>query len=108
MDSLSELKEIAPEFYPQKTRYKETGTIYRVQILALLKNSIMPEILKEIYNIEEAVNEEVYNNWRKYTIGKFTSKKDAKEIQEEMIDKGIIDAFIVVYKKGERVIYNGQ
>ncbi len=108
LDSLSELKEIAPEFYPQKTRYKETGTIYRVQILALLKNSIMPEILKEIYNIEEAVNEEVYNNWRKYTIGKFTSKKDAKKIQEEMIDKGIIDAFIVVYKKGERVIYNGQ
>lgn len=108
LDSLSELKEIAPEFYPQKTKFIETGTIYRVQILALLKNTIMPEILKEIYSIDEEVNEEVYNNWRKYTVGKFTSRKNAKKIQEEMINKGIIDAFIVVYKKGERIFYNGQ
>ena len=68
----------------------------------------MPEILKDIYNIDEEVNEEVYNNWRKYTVGKFTSRKNAKKIQEEMINIGIIDAFIVVYKKGERIFYNGQ
>jgi len=108
LDSLSELKEVAPEFYPQKTRFKETGTIYRVQILALKQSMVMTETLKIIYNIDEEINEEVYYNWRKYTIGKFTSKNDAKKIQQEMIDKGIIDAFIVIYKNGERIIYNGQ
>jgi len=107
MDSLSELKELAPDFYPLKTKYKENGSMYRIQILALMNRSTTTEVLKEIYNIDREINEEVYNNWRKYTVGNFKSINEARILCQEMIDKGISDAFIVIYKNGERIIFNG-
>lgn len=104
LNSLSDLKELPPSPFPEKeTAYKENGTVYRVQIMALLHNRVTPEALKDIYNIEEEVREEVYDNWRKYTVGEFTSISAAKNMQQKMIDKGITDAFIAIYKDGKRV-----
>jgi len=108
LNDLSELKDVAPDAYPFKTKYKEDGPCYRVQILALMKKSISPAAIKDIYNIEEGVQEEVYHNWRKYTVGKCTSKEEAKMLRQKMVDKGIIDAFIVIYLNGERVTFNGH
>jgi len=108
LNDLSDLKDVAPDAYPFKTKYKENGPCYRVQILALMKKSITPAAIKEIYNIEEEVNEEVYHNWRKYTVGKCTSKEKAKILRQKLADKGIIDAFIVIYMNGERVTFNGH
>ena len=108
LNDLSDLKDVAPDAYPFKTKYKENGPCYRVQILALMKKSITPAAIKEIYNIEEEVNEEVYHNWRKYTVGKCTSKEKAKILRQKLADKGIIDAFIVIYLNGERVTFNGH
>jgi opacity protein-like surface antigen len=104
LNELSELKELAPEAYPYKTKFKEEGPCYRVQILALMKSSVETEALKDIYKIEEDVNEEVFYNWRKYTVGKCTSIGEAKLLLTKMKDKGISDAFIVIYKNGERVL----
>lgn len=103
----SELKELAPDAYPFKTSYKESGTCYRVQILALKQGSVSADVLKEIYQLEEDVNEEVYPNWRKYTVGKCTTKQAAKELHKKLVDMGIIDAFVVIYQNGERITYNG-
>lgn len=107
LNDLSELKVLSPDAYPFKTSYKENGTCYRVQILALKNGSVSPGILKDIYQIEEEVNEEVYPNWRKYTVGKCTSKEEAKKLREKLVDKGVIDAFVVIYQNGERITYNG-
>jgi len=108
LNRLSELKELAPEAYPYNTKFKENGTCYRVQMLALMKNEIDPQTLKEIYSIQDVVNEEVYHNWRKYTIGKCKTREEAVKIREEIVSRGVADAFIVVYKNGERVMYNGN
>ncbi len=108
LNRLSELKELAPDAYPYKTRYKENGTCYRVQMLALMKSEINPQTLKEIYAIQDVVNEEVSHNWRKYTIGKCKTKEEAIKIRKEIVARGVADAFIVVYKNGERVTYNGH
>ncbi|MEZ5198699.1 MAG: SPOR domain-containing protein [Bacteroidales bacterium] len=107
LNDLSELKQLALDAYPFKTSYKESGTCYRVQILAMKQGRVSPEVLKEIYAIEEEVNEEVYPNWHKYTVGKCTSKEEAKKLREKLVEKGIIDAFVVIYQNGERITYNG-
>lgn len=104
LNSLSELKEITPSPFPQKdTEYKESGTRYRVQILALLHNKVEPDVLKGIYKIDENVREEVYGQWRKYTVGEFSSVTEAKAMQQKMIGKGITDAFIAIYENGKRI-----
>lgn len=106
LNSLSELKEI-PDLTMDEppldnTIYEENGSYFRVQIMALQKNRIDPEDLARIYGIEEEISEEVYDDWRKYTIGAFKSITDAKAMKQKMIDKGIHDAFIIAYINGER------
>jgi opacity protein-like surface antigen len=108
MNQLSELKEIEAPAHPIKTVYKEGGYCYRVQILAILNKSVDPESLREMHKIEEEVNEEVYHNWRKYTVGKCASIGEAKLLLNKIKDKGITDAFIVIYKNGERVLSTNQ
>lgn len=103
LNSLSELKEIAPETLPGgSTKYEENGTCYRVQILALMHKRVAPAVLQDMYQIEEEVNEETYHNWRKYTVGSCRSKSKALSLRLELIEKGIEGAFIVAYKNGER------
>ncbi|MCD4736135.1 MAG: outer membrane beta-barrel protein [Bacteroidales bacterium] len=107
LNSLSELQEITPTPFPEDdTKYEETGTVYRVQILALLHNKVTIEALKDIYGITEEVSEEIYGKWRKYIVGEFTSITEANQMQQKMIAKGITDAFIVIYKNGERISVN--
>jgi hypothetical protein len=103
LNTLSELKEIAPETLPGgSTKYAENGVCYRVQILALKQKRVSPAVLQDMYQIEEEINEETYHNWRKYTVGKCRSKSKALQLRLELIEKGIDGAFIVAYKNGER------
>jgi hypothetical protein len=104
LNTLSELKEIAPETLPggKTTKYDENGECYRVQILALMHKRVAPSVLQDMYQIEEEVNEEVYHNWRKYTVGSCKTKSKALKLRLELIEKGVEGAFIVAYKNGER------
>ena len=103
LNSLSELKEVAPDALPGvKTKYEENGECWRVQILALMHKRVSPSVLQDMYQIEEEVNEEVYHNWRKYTVGACKSKARALKLRQDLIDKGIEGAFIVEYTNGER------
>jgi hypothetical protein len=102
LNALSELKEIAAVQQPIRTVYKEDGLCYRVQIMAMLNKRVDPESLREMHKIEEEVNEEVYNNWHKYTVGKCTSIGESKLLLNKMKEKGLSDSFIVLYKNGER------
>lgn len=103
LNSMSELKEVAPETLPGgTTKYKENGTCYRVQILALRQKRVAPAVLQDMYQIEDEVNEETYHNWKKYTVGSCRSKEKALKLRLELIEKGIDGAFIVAYKNGER------
>ncbi len=104
LNSLSELKDIIPSPFPQQnTEYTELGTIFRVQILALPYHRVESNTLNNIYGIEEKINEEIYGRWRKYTIGDFSSLEEADAFKLKMANKGISDAFVVIYKDGQRI-----
>jgi hypothetical protein len=103
LDKLSELKQMTPDEQTENTEFKEKGRYYRIQILALKYNRISPETLKEVLNIDEDITEEKSHSWRKYTIGRFSSLEDAKILKQKMIDKGIADAFVVIYNNGRRI-----
>lgn len=107
MNSLSELKDIIPSPFPQQnTQYTEAGTIFRVQILALLYHRVEAKTLNDIYRIEEQINEEIYGRWRKYTLGDFSSLEEADAFKQKMVNKGITDAFVVIYQNGQRITMN--
>jgi len=104
LNSLSDIKELpVAGQQPVFTRYSETGRVYRVQVLALLHHRIEPAKLKEIYHIDEEIREESYDRWRKYTSPACSTLEEAQALQKKMIDKGITDAFVVIYENGERI-----
>ena len=107
LNTLSELREVAPETLPggsqpPQPKYQETGTCYRIQIFALQEKQVVPSVIKEMYQIEQTVNEEVYHNFRKYTVGDCLSKQEALNLRLELISKGLDGCFLVAYKNGER------
>ncbi|RLD60394.1 MAG: hypothetical protein DRJ05_04720 [Bacteroidetes bacterium] len=107
LNGLSDLKEIDPNNYPgPNTSINESGKLYKVQILAILNNSADVKTLEDIYNLGQEVNEEVFQNWRKYTVGHFTSFEEANELKNTLVEKGLTDAFVVIYQNGIRISNN--
>ncbi|MEZ5082133.1 MAG: outer membrane beta-barrel protein [Bacteroidales bacterium] len=107
LNTLSELRDIVPEALPggsqpAKPKYQETGLCYRVQIFALQEKQVVPSVIKEMYQIEQTVNEEVFHNFSKYTVGDCLSKQEALNLRLELISKGLDGCFLVAYKNGER------
>ena len=106
VDKYSEMKELGRGTQiEENTVFDETGRFYRVQVLALKYNKISPEALQDVLSINEEITEEAYRQWRKYTVGKFTSLKDAKILKQKMVNKGITDAFVVIYNNGHRITW---
>jgi len=107
-DRLSHIKElitVSPEHYPlpvDPAVRKRVLPCYRVQILALRESVASPYSLKQTYNIDDVVNEEVYYNWRKYTVGECLTRQAALQLTNDLKSKGIDGAFPVLYKDGER------
>ncbi len=89
----------------ENTVFDEAGRFYRVQVLALKYNKISPVALQGALNINEEITEEASRQWRKYTVGKFTSLEDAKILKQKMVNKGITDAFVVIYNNGRRITW---
>jgi len=104
LKSLGELKEYVPEVAPVEPEAKKEEYCYRVQILATMGKGVDLVSLKQKHGIEEDVNEEIYHNWHKYTVGPCTAKSEASLLLKKVKSKGITEAFIVTYKDGERVI----
>jgi len=105
LNTLSELQELAPESLPggaPHTKYKETGNCYRVQVLALQESHVAPSVIKDMYDLDQEVNEEVYHTWRKYTVGECLTKEEALTLRLQLIEKGLTGAFLVKYSEGER------
>ena len=107
LNKLSDLKELVPQTYPvTNTTFDENGIIYRVQILAVKYNKIDVEVLISKYGVQGEIKEEVFHNWRKYTVGRFTSFNEAKELRAILIKRGISGAFVVIYRNGKRITIN--
>ncbi len=107
LDNINDLKDIDPNNYPgQKSITDKSVKMYGVQIFAVFNNSIDIETIKETYNINQDINEEVYQSWRRYIIGRFTTFKEANNLKDTLAEKGIADAFVVIYQDGKRTDIN--
>jgi len=76
--------------------------IYVVQIFAFAKTAYKPETIGKRYHISQPVKREREGKLNRYIIGNYKNLEYAKELRDEMVKKGIHDAFIVAYKNGQR------
>lgn len=104
LKSLSDLKLYVPEEFPVQPVVKKDEFCYRVQILAVMGQSVDPQSLEKKYGLQQDVNEEIYHNWHKYTVGPCSPKATALQLLKQVQASGVSGAFIVTYKNGERVI----
>ncbi len=87
---------VAPPVYTQE-EYD-----YVVQIFAFDKHNYSPEWIRKRYHIGQEVRREREGTLSRYLIGNFRDLQSAKVLRDEMLQKGIHDAFIVAYKDGAR------
>ena len=82
---------------------KAANIKYRVQISALHGKKISKTLLAKKYNLNQFINEDLYNGYYIYTVGTFNSYEEAiihkKKLQ---IENDIFDAFIVKFINGKR------
>ena len=74
---------------------------YRVQILALLK-ARSADAVANIFNINQTVNTEMADGFRKYTVGSFSEYKQARDSRETYRPKGVVAPFVTAYNRGKR------
>jgi len=79
------------------------GIIYRVQILAKSQRLANLNYLRRRYNLSEDVLEIHQDGVYRYSVGAFSTYSQAVEHSRKMKNKGVSDAFVVVYKDGKRI-----
>lgn len=76
------------------------GLEYRIQIFASgVSHSLDSPVFKGLENIEEKFDGTLY----RYYIGQLSSVAEAKTVRQNIVEKGIEDAFIVAFVNGERI-----
>jgi len=60
-------------------------------------------VFKGIYNIDKPIMVQYKNPWYKLIVYKFNSLSEAYDYQQQVREKGFIDAFVLVYKNGKRI-----
>ena len=78
---------------------------YRVQIRAKYGNAISIDKLSSMYNLPASqIKQNTHNGFFIYTIGSFSNYEAARERRNELRStNGIVDAFVVAFKSGERL-----
>jgi len=82
----------------------KADVIFYVQILCLDPYKRVPaEELNARYDMYDEIREYEESGLVKYQIGGYTSYEEAKSIRSQMLNKGILDAFIVPYQNGVKI-----
>ncbi len=94
--------------YPEATetngvKTNEAGISYKVQIGAFSKQ-VPNEVASQFMQIKNwPVEYTQINNLFVYNVGNFNSVNAAKELKNELVQLGISDAFVVVYRDGSKI-----
>lgn len=88
---------------PSNIPSAQTGVNYKVQICALKKQPVAYSYFTKKYNINEEIYTEMHEGWTKYTLGKFSVYKDARDQREVMREKGVTGPFVTAYNSGNRI-----
>lgn len=75
---------------------------FRVQICALSKIDRSTSYFQSKYSIGK-VNMEFHEGWRKYTTGKYSQYRDARDYRETMRSRGVENPFVTAYNNGKRI-----
>lgn len=86
-----------------KTSSNINGIIFRVQILAKSTKLNNVQYLREKYNLSSDILEVYQDGVYRYSLGEFSNYRDAFRYSENLRNKGLRDAFVVVYKDGKRI-----
>ncbi|HET7818601.1 MAG TPA: SPOR domain-containing protein, partial [Bacteroidia bacterium] len=65
-----------------------------------------PTTSVQLYNINPLNSEKTVDGFIRYTTGKFTDEKAAIKAKNNIVSKGIKDAFVVAYYNGKRISIN--
>ncbi len=79
-----------------------TGLVYTIQVGVYSK----PVSAAQLFNIGSLYTETMNNGFKRYTSGAYTDINEAMKAKEEIVSKGIKDAFIIVFKDGKRMTGN--
>lgn len=91
-----------PQITPGVTPPVQEEYEYVVQIFAFAKTAYKPETIRKRYHIAQPVIREREGKLNRYIVGNYKNLQYARELRDEMLKKGIHDAFIVAYKNGQR------
>jgi len=82
----------------------ENGITYKVQILAAHR-VVDKSFLMQTYSFDEDYNIEHHNGWVKYTTGKYTQYKDARDARVRITNTSskLPGPFVTAYNDGERI-----
>jgi opacity protein-like surface antigen len=86
-----------------KISAREQGLVYRIQIMAKHQKRANMQQFANYYNITDNIFENYHDGWYRYSVGSFTNFNDASNYCKVIKNKGITDAFVVVYKNGVRI-----
>jgi hypothetical protein len=92
-----------PARTPQSVPPPGENYTYVVQIFAYAKRTYSPESIRKRYHISQPVRREKDGRLNRYLIGNYKDLQVARDLRDQMIKKGIHDAFVVAYKDGQRV-----
>lgn len=81
------------------------GIEYRVQIRAKYGNAISIDKLSNMYHLPASqIRQNTHNGFYIYTVGSYATYEAARERRNELRSyNGIVDAFVVAFKNGERL-----
>ncbi len=90
-----EIKEVKEEEKPN-----EKGIVFKVQIASSsVKMETIPANFKGLKDVDSYLSGSVY----KYTVGKYSNLKQAKERQDKVREEGYETAFVIAFENGERI-----
>ncbi|MCD4773975.1 MAG: hypothetical protein K8R41_11400 [Bacteroidales bacterium] len=89
--------------YNQQDQTPQSGVIFRIQIMAKYQKRANIQQLANLYNINQSIIEEYIDGYYKYTAGMFYNYNNAVNYKNVLTNKGIVGAFIIAYRNGNRV-----
>jgi len=79
------------------------GTYLGVQILSMKSKEYPMRVFKGIYNITNPIMVNYKDPWYKVIVYGFENLNEAYDYQQEVREKGFIDAFVLIFKDGKRI-----
>lgn len=97
---------VTPAIYKERTPVipmSDTGLVFRVQIGAFKDEVPIDVAAKFIRIADRGINHYMADSLTIYTVGGTRDYRSAEDLKQAVVAEGIADAFVVAYRKGEKI-----